>query len=236
MKQEGFMHIGQTGATGMRPNLPEAGSNAGRAGAVASPEDIAKLQSFLARHTPREVDEAAVLRASQLGAELKVEYDHRFPKDENGNSLPMVTVVRSVVVSGQNADRAAAAASLRRLETQAAGRDIEGWLAELSVIVAKRVDDEFTENLRLEAYASRLRQYPADVARQAVLCHPWRFWPSWAELKAVCDQLAAPRRAMIAALEKNDAPDPKPAGPRITAERAAEIIREVFGDRAGGDA
>ncbi len=235
MKQEGFTHIGRTAATGMPQNRPEAGSNAGRAGAVASPGDTAKVQAFLASHTPKAVDEAAVLRASQLGAGLTVEYDYRFPKDERGNSLPMVTLVRGVGVSGTNEARNAAAAALRRLETQADARDIEGWLAELSVIVAKRMDDEFTENLRLEAYASRLRRYPADVARHAVLGHSWRFWPSWSELEAVCDQLVAPRRAMIRALEQHHATEPERAGQRITAERAAEIMREVFGDR-GGDA
>lgn len=168
------------------------------------------------------------MRASQLGAELRVEFDTLFPTDERGNLLPTVRYVKSVDVRGTPEAKEAAANALRKLATPAEARDVEGWLAELSVIVAKRVDDEFSESLRLEAYASRLRRFPADVARAAVLDHPWRFWPAWAELEKVCDRLMAPRRAMLNALERGKAPQPEPRE-RITAERAAEIMREVFG-------
>lgn len=229
MKHVGSTLIGQTAPTPMRANLNVVGSNAGQAGAVASQADIAKVQAFLVRHTPREVEAAALLRASQLGAELKVEFDTLFPTDERGNLLPTIRYVKSIEVAGTPEARAAAASALRKLEVPAEARDAEAWLAELSVIVAKRQDDEFSESLRLEAYASRLRRYPADVARAAVLDHSWRFWPSWSELEKVCDRLMAPRRAMLNALERNNAPA-QPARERISPERAAEIMREVFGD------
>lgn len=211
-------------------SLPVAGSNAGPAGAVASQDDTAKVRAFLASRKPQDVDRAAVLRASQLGVGLQVQFDYRFPRDERGNSLPLVTLVKGVTVTGDEGARAAAASAIAKLEIPGEARDIEGWLAELSVIVARRQDDEFSETLRLEAYASRLRRYPADVARAAILDHSWRFWPSWSELEAVCEQLAAPRRAMLRALNEHGSQAPtSEERTRITAERAREIIREVWG-------
>jgi|GEM_PF-2347867 len=231
MKHVGSTLTGQTAPMPMRANLNVVGSNAGPAGAAASQPDIAKVQAFLVRHTPREVEAAALSRASQLGAELRVEFDTRFPTDDRGNLLPTVRYMKSITVAGTPEAREAAASALRKLEVPAEARDVEAWLAELSVIVAKRQEDEFSESLRLEAYASRLRRYPADVARAAVLDHSWRFWPAWSELEKVCDGLMAPRRAMINALERNSAPA-QPVRERISPERAAEIMREVFGDTA----
>lgn len=182
------------------------------------------------------MDKAAVLRASQLGVGLEVKYDYRFPRDDRGNSLPHVTLVKGVTVTGGAQARADAVAAIRRLEVSAEAREVEGWLAELSVIVARRADDEFSEALRLEAYASRLRRYPADVAREAVLGRSWKFWPAWSEVEAVCDQLVAPRRAMIRALEADMIAGDGPARERVSAERAREIMREVYGsERASGE-
>lgn len=105
-------------------------------------------------------------------------------------------------------------------------RDIEAWLAELSVIVAKRADDEFSETLRLESYASRLRQYPADVAKSALLDRTWKFWPAWEELEKVCEALTSPRKAMLSALQ-NPQKEPEPQEPRVTAEKAADILSKA---------
>lgn len=147
----------------------------------------------------------------------------------------MVTIIKAVDVIGGPEAKAASHAALSRLETPADVRQIEGWLAELSVIVARRKDDQFTENLRLEAYASRLRQYPADVAREAVLGRSWKFWPAWSELEKICDQLSAPRRAMLKALAEPISDDASSkSGDRISAERAAEIMREIWGSERAG--
>jgi uncharacterized protein YdaU (DUF1376 family) len=119
--------------------------------------------------------------------------------------------------------------NIERFLTPADKRQIEEWLAELSVICAKRRDGEFDEALRLEAYTSRLAQYPADVARHAVLDHSWRFWPAWEELERVCDALAGPRRHMLHAL-KAPPPPPEPERRPPTAEereRIAVLIAEL---------
>lgn len=195
---------------------------------LATPEDL-RVVAWLSKQSPEDVDKAAVLRASQLGVDLRVKVDYRFPKDERGNSLPTVTIVKGCDVIGTPEAREAALEALGKLETPAPARELEGWLAELAVITAKRGGDEFEETLRLEAYASRLRKYPADVARAALLERAWRFWPSWAELQAVCDQLAAPRRAMLRAMQDSASASYAESRERVSAERAAEIIREVFG-------
>lgn len=83
----------------------------------------------------------------------------------------------------------------------ASERQVELWLAEMAVITARRRDDDGTESLRLQAYTSRLRGYPADVARAALIDTRWRWWPTWAELAEVCDRLVKPRLELQARLE-----------------------------------
>lgn len=130
----------------------------------------------------------------------------------------------------EGADRDAAIADLERFLTPPPKSQIEEWLAELSVIAAKRRDAEFDEALRLEAYTSRLAQYPADVARYAVLAKSWKFWPTWEELERVCDAKAGPRRHMLHAL-KSPPPEPEPERRPPTAEekaRVAALVAEMF--------
>ncbi|WP_146038662.1 hypothetical protein [Paracoccus sp. SY] len=58
-----------------------------------------------------------------------------------------------------------------------------------------------TEDLRAAAYSRRLADYPADIARHALLVHRWKFFPTWAELAEVCDELMEPRRKIQKALD-----------------------------------
>jgi hypothetical protein len=156
-------------------------------GARGSSSEIA---AWLAAHKPEEVDEELLSRASQLGVELRVRYDgypHRRLRVEQ--------------VGGTPETREAALADLRRFMMPAPQRELEAWLAELSVITARRQDDEFTEELRLKAYTSRLSAYPADVVHAALLVEAWRFWPSWVELEEVCKRLACNRRTVLREIE-----------------------------------
>ena len=174
--------------------------------------------------------------ASQHGVQLSVENDYRTPRDSKGNMLDPIISLRSVSVSGPLENYPVAAEEVRRGMRPAAPEAIEGWLAELSVIVAKRQDDDFTETLRLEAYTKRLMEYPADVVRHALVEKTWRFWPSWDELKPECERLVAPRRAMLRALLNPKAEEDQ-RGPRCAAETADEIVRQAgFSKRVGGAA
>jgi hypothetical protein len=128
------------------------------------------------------------------------------------------------VAIGSAEDRGALLADVNKLMTAAPTREIEGWLAELSVIVARRPQEPLDEAVRLTAYASRLAAYPADVARSALLSHRWQFWPTWDELASVCDALASPRRHMVAALM---APPDEPEGERKRPAGELERMREI---------
>lgn len=79
---------------------------------------------------------------------------------------------------------------------------IEAWLAELSVITAKRQDDDMTESLRLRVYTERLVPYPADIVRHALLGVTWHFWPTWDALKRYCDKQNEERQALVRALDR----------------------------------
>lgn len=221
MRHEGFTPIGQIAETATGASQPEVGRHAGKAGAVASPSDIA---GWLARQTPADMDRAAVWRASQHGVELQVRYEGRYPQD-----APSYTVAVGCAVS-RDGNHAAAARDLRNFLTPAPIRDIEGWLAELSVLVARRRADEFEDTLRLTAYASRLAIYPADVARDAVLQHSWHFWPTCRELERVCEAATTARRCMVAALERGPDPEPPAYRPPTDVERArmADLVAELF--------
>ena len=181
------------------------------------------------------MDKAAVSRASQRGVGLRVKYEARFPSGPNGESMPSYLVAVDCDIS-PGGDHAAALADLRNFLTPAPIREIEGWLAVLSVKVAKRRDDEFTEELRLTTYAAELAQYPADVAR-AVTQMTYGFWPTWQEMEGRCKALVGPRLRMIAALEQG----PKPPEPEYRAPSAEErgriqaLIDEMFPHATGGE-
>lgn len=162
----------------------------------------------------------------RLSAENRLAPRYGAGGDFLGSSLSLARFV----ADGPESGKAAAKADIQKLMTPAPTGQIEAWLAELSVIAPKRVGDEFEESLRLTAYTSRLSDFPADVVRYALLERPWRFWPSWAELEAACREAVSSRVAMLKALEAS-AEKPAEAKRRepLTAERAGEIVAEIFG-------
>jgi hypothetical protein len=168
------------------------------------------------------MDKAAVSRASSHGVGLKVRYEGRYPQGPNGERLEGYTVAVGCEVEGTPESVGAALSDLHNFMVPAPARAIEGWLAELSVIVAKRQDDEFGEELRVAAYASRLSQYPADVVRTVLLKETYKFWPTWDELEKKCKALTSPRQNMIAALERGPKP-PEPERRLATDEEKARI-------------
>lgn len=195
--------IGSVTTITQKEQPSKIGTQVGEHGSATS--DASKVAAYLSRHSPEDMDKAAVSRASQHNVGLLVRYDHRFPTGPNGENLPSYTVAVGCEVHGDDANRKAALADLENFITPAPIRQIEAWLAELSVICAKRRDGDFDEGLRLTAYASRLNRYPADVVKYALLDSSWQFWPTWAELEKICNAKAGPRKHMIHAL-KNPAP------------------------------
>ena len=165
------------------------------------------------------MDKAAVSRASSHGVGLKVRYECRFPE---GQPSYMAAVGCDVAPGG---DKEAALADLRNFMTPSPMREIEGWLAELSVTVVKRKEDAFTEELRVTTYATRLARFPADVVK-AVTSQTYEFWPTWAEIEKRCLALTGPRVQMIAALER--VPDPVEQRELPSLERRKELVAEAM--------
>lgn len=223
MKQQGFTPIGQTAATVTQRSPSVVGNSAGQTAVAVSP-DATRVAAWLAKQAPADMDKAAVSRASQHGVGLRIRYEGRYP-----DSGPSYVVATACEVS-PTGDREAALADLRNFMTPAPVRHIEAWLAELSVLVAKRQGDEMEEGLRLTAYASRLSRYPADVARAVTIGASYKFWPTWEELEKRCEALTSPRRVMIAALERGPLPPDPEYRPPSEEERARiqELIDAMF--------
>lgn len=231
MKHEGFTPIGQTARTVAPESLSADGSNAGQRGFVASRPDTLAVAAWLSRQEPSDMDKAAVSRASSHSVGLRVRYEGRYPTGPNGEYLPSYQVAVGCEVSGTPEQAQAALADLYNFLTPPPKRQIEEWLAELSVIVAKRADDQFAEALRLEAYSSRLAVYPADVVRTVLRDMTYKFWPTWDELERNCEALASPRRNMIAALERHKPLPPveeRRAATDDEKKRIADLVAEMF--------
>lgn len=229
MKHLGSMLTGQTVPTRTAGNLSEAGSSAGQRGAVLSQADTSRVASWLATQRPADMDKAAVSRALSHGVGLTVKYEHRFPSGPNGEHLPSYQIAVACDVS-PDGNHESALADLRNFLTPAPVRKIEEWLAELSVIVARRPDDQFADELRVSVYSARLTRFPADVARSALVDATYKFWPTWEELEKRCRALVAPRLQMIAALERGPAPaQPKRRGPTADERaRIQDLVNEMF--------
>jgi len=177
----------------------------------------------LASHSPSETDDILRSRASRLGVGLTVRSEGRYPE---GRATFSVTT--GCEVSGSVTMRETVAAAYRAAMTAATRADVEGWLAELSVVVVPRHEDFATMNLRLAAYSERLVAFPADVVRHALLVHVWKFFPAWAELQEVCDALVSTRRAILRALDIARLPEPpEPMRERVDCETAARILAEA---------
>lgn len=129
-----------------------------------------------------------------------------------------------VTVLGDQDARDQAASALAGFMTPAPRSQIEEWVAELSVITRRRQDDDISERLRLSAYSARLAEYPADVAREALLRHKWLFFPAWAELQDVCEKLASPRRAMLWHLQNAPQAQKPDEREEPSPERRAEMV------------
>lgn len=230
MKQEDFTHTGQIAATGTRQSQIVAGSSAGRASAVGSPQNISRAVAWLVQRSPSEVDRALHSLALSHNVALRVSYDTRQTRDSAGN-VTTHFFAKGCSGSGQIEDAETVAAKIAAALEPAPVGMIEGWLAELSVIVARKKDDEFGETLRIEAYASRLRAYPADVAKDALLGRVWRFWPSWAELADTCDSMAMERQHMLSAAYRLTKParppEPEQVNNIVKRETATEIMESV---------
>jgi hypothetical protein len=211
--------------------VSEIGTQHGGRG-LATPANSDQIAAWLAGKKPSDMDSAAVLRASSHGVKLRVKSSGTAVYDDRGNVKDYIMYATGCDIQGTPDAREKALADLRNFMTPAPVRAIEQWLAELSVVIVRKADDEFGDTLRLTAYSSRLARYPADVAKAAILGWKGKYWPSWSELEKVCDAMSSHRRAMIAALEAGPpAPEPTYRAPtQEERDRIQAMVNEMFPD------
>ena len=201
------------------------------------------IAARLASRRPADVDQMLVSQASSRGVELREGSKLRPIYDDSGTFLGNDVVPGGWSINGPAEGKAWTADLIAKAMTPAPVDAIEEWLAELSVITARRAEDEFTGSLRIDAYSRRLADYPADVAKAALFETRWKFWPTWAELSEVCDKAVAKRRAMANALDAKEQARAESLREdaereRISGSRAKEIMEE-YGftpKRFGGEA
>lgn len=214
MRQSNFEITTSPEAQSSKTGTPRGGLG------FATPGNSPHLAERLASRSPADVDSRLVSSAQRCGVELKERYD----------PVSRMMVMRARVASPAEVD--AVFSKFVHAMTPPTRDQSEAWIAELSVITARREDDAGTEALRLTAYSSRLADYPADVVKHALLSRRWKFFPSWAELADACDELVLPRRRMMRALDEAERRADEPAQPenesqRITAEKAEAIMKEL---------
>jgi len=199
---------------------------------LAHHEQQTRIAARLATRKPADVDQMLVSQASSHGVELKEGSRLRPIYDERGTFLGNKVVPVGWHAKGPQDGKDWTADLVRKAMTPAPVDSIEEWLAELSVITARRAEDEFTGALRVDAYSRRLGAYPADVVKAALFDSRWKFWPTWAELAEFCDKAVAKRIALASALDGKD--DARAASlacdehlDRVSASRAAEIMQEA---------
>lgn len=230
MKQIGFAIT-----TPLKEAVSEIGMPRGERG-LATQSNTGAVAAWLAKQHPKDMDAAAVSRASSHGVGLMVKYELRFPSGPNGERMPSYQMAVNCEVS-PTGNHEAALRDLRNFMTPAPIRQIEGWLAELSVIVARRQDDEFADELRVSVYSSRLSRFPADVVRHVLLKETYKFWPTWEELEKRCRAMTGPREHMIAALERGPKAQESKRRAATDDERARiqALVDEMFPGQSADD-
>lgn len=153
----------------------------------------AEVSAWLAGKTPEQADKAMVSLVRQCGAKVSVERRTMFPETGGFRSEIVAVHVHGEPLPKDQIDR------LHGFLTPADTGQIERWIARLSVMTARRNDDDMTEALRLRAYTERLEEYPADVVKAALNEDLWKFFPTWQELHAVLEQKVRTRRQIMEA-------------------------------------
>ena len=169
-------------------------------------KNLRPAPSRLADARPDQTNSSLASLARQCGLDLRVSKDSEARYDKHGAFIGWEPNGKTLAIIKGTPE--AIEAMRQRMEGAFAPADepqIELWLAELDQIAPRRAASGADDDLRLRAYVSRLQGYPADVVREALLQHRWRFFPSWAELADVCDELVQHRRAVRAELDRRAA-------------------------------
>lgn len=147
-----------------------------------------------------------VSRVQSLGVGLRVAPELQGRYGKGGDWLGYVPTGRTICTVdakiGGVSGIVAAIAEIEKFMLPAPETLLEDWLATCGLRTVKREEESWIEDARLREYVRLLSGFPADAVREAVLGRAWHFFPSWGELRAVLDEVLAPRLAMKAGLER----------------------------------
>lgn len=164
-------------------------------------------RDWLLRREPEATDAALVLSLiSTLGVTVSPTTELRFPIDGGYYRA----VVGCEVDSPAPECTQQALTKVEQAMSPATAEQAEGWLVLLQSCTARRADSEATSAVSYSVYAGELRRWPADVAK--TVCERMargigrpagtNWFPTLAEIVQECEKLAAPRKSMLAALER----------------------------------
>jgi hypothetical protein len=93
---------------------------------------------------------------------------------------------------------------LEALDQPTSRKDALHWLTWLKTLTRERVLNDADLRAQLVAYAAELQAYPPDVVRDS--CREWtqgnKWFPSWSELRAICESGVKTRRDLAAMLRE----------------------------------
>lgn len=151
---------------------------------------------------PESNTSALVSSLRRHGVTATVKHKITFPTDpKTGETSGWREVISGCEIAlASNADHKAALATINHTMAPADEGDMEIWVAELTLVTARRNTSEAESELFLTAYTSRLKAYPGDIVRQTLKDWDGKWFPTWGELKEILEARTAPRVAIRAAL------------------------------------
>lgn len=216
-----FSPIGQTDVIATPANQSEAGTPAGKTECATSLPATSEIATWLATRLPSQANKAAVSRMQSHGVTVDIKYRTMFPEGGGVYDLAVGCTMRG-------GDQKAALADIEKFLTPAPIRQIEMWLAELSVLTAGKGREGLDAELLLTAYSSRLAQFPADVVKYVLTEKTWKWFPAWEELDRICRSKTSPRRMMAEALRNPVEPEEER---RLATPDEKERIRELIAEK-----
>lgn len=202
----------------------EGGIKHGGTGLTTATGQSLKIANWLVGMTPAAVNRQVVSQAQQCGVRLDVKSTTLFPR-----SMAPRDAVRSVEVHGGTRDeRLALADRIDTLLDPTPEKWVEAWLVDLESITATRRRDGFANDVALAAYVSRVKSYPPDAVRHALVTTRWHWFPSWAELADCLDASVSGRRAMARALRREPEQKDERAPPTQAQKLNAQALVDSF--------
>lgn len=128
-------------------------------------------------------------------------------------------ITGAAVEISDTADLAACRRIVGAMMAPASIADTGKWLAELSLVTARKATGDDESAALIAAYHDRLKAYPGDVVRETLKSWRGKWFPTWGELADILDGRIAGRRAIVAAIQNHEMlskPAPQVAAPNET--------------------